>query len=128
MPWTGGRTAGELLAILDRDWRDEAQILAGDFNSLPSWPLVRSLTAERASGMPPLRDAWRDASVRTGSQGTFHWGFGFPGPRLDYILVRPRCTVSSATTHASRIDGVFASDHAALVAEVLLTPRIVYPS
>jgi hypothetical protein len=120
MPWTGHRTARELLAILDRDWKDEPQILVGDFNSLPSWPLVRSLTAERNGGPPPLRDAWREADTRTGPQGTFHWGFGLPGPRLDYILVRPRCTVMRVETLGARIGGVYPSDHFALAAEVEL--------
>jgi len=120
LPWTGSRVAGELLEILDRDWRDEPQILVGDFNAPPSWPLVRSLTAKGNGGIPPLRDAWRDAAVRTGPAGTFHWGFGFPGPRLDYILVRPRCRVTNAAVLASRIDGAFPSDHFALVAELEL--------
>jgi endonuclease/exonuclease/phosphatase family metal-dependent hydrolase len=110
-----------LLAIMDRDWRDEPQILVGDFNAPPSWPLVRSLTVERNGGIPPLRDAWRDAAVRTGPAGTFHWGFGLPGPRLDYILVRPRGAVSSAAVLGSRIDGIFPSDHFALVAELELS-------
>jgi len=119
-PWTGNRTAGELLAIPDRDWREEPQILVGDFNCLPSWPLVRTLTAERNGGPPPLRDAWRDADARTGPRGTFHWGFGLPGPRLDYILVRPRCAVRSVETLGARIGGVFPSDHFALAAEMEL--------
>ncbi|HYQ88471.1 MAG TPA: endonuclease/exonuclease/phosphatase family protein, partial [Candidatus Binatia bacterium] len=121
LPWTGGRVAGELLAILDRDWRDEPQILVGDFNAPSSWPLVRSLTAERNGGIPPLRDAWRDAAVRTGPAGTFHWGFGLPGPRLDYILVRPRCAITRVETLGSRIGGAFPSDHFALVAELELS-------
>jgi endonuclease/exonuclease/phosphatase family metal-dependent hydrolase len=122
LPWNEARTAIELLSTLDRHWKDEPQLLVGDLNCPPAGPLVRRLTADRSSDHPAFRDAWLDAKVREGSGRTFHWGFGLPGPRVDYILVRPQCLVSSATASEARIGGIFASDHFALAAELVLTP------
>jgi endonuclease/exonuclease/phosphatase family metal-dependent hydrolase len=121
LPWTEARAAGQLLAALDRRWKGETQILAGDFNCPPAGRLVRTLTAPRRTQPPAFRDAWPEARERKGAGRTFHAGFGLPGPRVDYILVRPHCTIASATTHGSRTGGMFASDHSALAAELELT-------
>jgi endonuclease/exonuclease/phosphatase family metal-dependent hydrolase len=123
LPWTGRRTANQLLAALDRDWNAEPQILAGDFNSPPSGTLLRTLAASRGTDLPALNDAWLEAGQRVGSGRTFHWGFGLPGPRLDYILVRPRCSVLRASTVGGRMGRTFPSDHFALAAEL----QIVLP-
>ncbi len=119
LPWTEARVATRLLAALDGGW-DVPQILVGDFNSPAAWPLMRSLTAKRPGNLPAFRDAWLEAKVREGAGQTFHWGFGLPGLRLDYILVRPQCLVSHARLSEARIGGIFASDHFALVAELEL--------
>jgi len=120
LPWTAGHTAKALLAILDRNWSGEPQILAGDFNSLHDWPLVRSLTANRNPGPPAFRDAWLEARSEEGVGTTFHWGFGLPGPRIDYILVRPRCQIPTAMTSGAASGRAFPSDHFALTADLQL--------
>jgi endonuclease/exonuclease/phosphatase family metal-dependent hydrolase len=125
VPWTARRTARELMERLDQDWNHEPQILAGDFNSTPAGAVVRSLLAGRNAGPPAFHDAWIEARRQGGTGRTFHWGFGLPGPRLDYILVRPLCPVLTASTSAVKTGGVFASDHAAFTAELELPTRAV---
>jgi endonuclease/exonuclease/phosphatase family metal-dependent hydrolase len=56
--------------------------------------------------------------VRECGPGSFHWGLGLPWPRIDYILVRPECVVSKATVLEGRMQGIFPSDHHAVVAEL----------
>jgi len=120
LPWNWARTAKELLSILGRDWHGEPQILAGDFNTLPWGPLVRLL---RDGGDDPTKgfhDAWLEARKREGRAWTFHWGVGWSGPRLDYIMVRPQSKVSKAMTLGTRTDRVFPSDHFAVAADLEL--------
>jgi endonuclease/exonuclease/phosphatase family metal-dependent hydrolase len=118
VPWNWARTGTELLELLDRDWTGEAQILVGDFNTLRRGPLFRTLIRKRDNGAPVVRDAWLEARVRECGPGSFHWGLGLPWPRIDYILVRPECVVSKATVLEGRMQGIFPSDHHAVVAEL----------
>ena len=120
LPWTASGTAKELLERLDQDWNHEAQILAGDFNATPGGPVMRLLLASGSAGPPAFRDAWVEARRQVGTGRTYHWGFGLPGPRLDYILLRPSCLVLNAATSIARTGRVFASDHAALTTELEL--------
>ena len=122
VPWTARRTAEELIGRLDRDWNHEPQILTGDFNSTPAGPVMRALLENRKGGPPTFNDAWIEARRRSGNGRTYHWGFGLPGPRLDYILVRPLCPVLNAATSSVRTGRVFASDHAAFTVSILLDP------
>jgi len=117
VPWTARATAEALFAGLGRVSRGEAQILAGDFNATPNGALVRSLTAG-GGGRDALHDTWAEAARREGSGGTFHWGMGAPGPRIDYILVRPGERVRSATTKSAPAGSPHASDHDALLVEL----------
>ena len=121
LPWMAGRMAGELLTAMNRDWNGEPQILVGDFNSPPAGPLLRALTAGDDTNPATLHDAWLEARLRQGTGQTFHWGFGLPGPRIDYILVRPRLPVPTAMTAGAATGGVFPSDHFALIADLDLT-------
>jgi endonuclease/exonuclease/phosphatase family metal-dependent hydrolase len=118
VPWTARRTAKELIERLDRDWNHEAQILVGDFNSTPAGPVIRALLQSRSGGLPAFHDVWVEARLRDGPGSTYHWAFGLPGPRLDYILVRPPYPVLSASTASVRRGHIFASDHHALTAEL----------
>lgn len=114
-----GRTRGApdgLRRLLDDHWSG-TQILAGDFNALPSGPLLKSLTGAGASRARAFQDAWTGA--RSGAKGgTFHWGLGLPGPRLDYVLVRPPCTVDSVRVAGMRVGRILPSDHYAVVADL----------
>jgi endonuclease/exonuclease/phosphatase family metal-dependent hydrolase len=118
LPWNWARTARELLILLGRDWNGESQVLVGDFNSPPGGPLLRLLRKGGDDPSKAFRDAWPDANVREGRGRTFHWGFGWSGPRLDYILVRPRMNVLKAMVIEERREGVFPSDHSALAADL----------
>jgi endonuclease/exonuclease/phosphatase family metal-dependent hydrolase len=118
LPWNWARTARELLLLLGKDWNGESQVLAGDFNSPPGSQLLRILRSGGGDHSRAFRDAWHDANVKEGRARTFHWGFGWSGPRLDYILVRPRMSVPKAMVVEDRKAGVIPSDHAALVADL----------
>ena len=67
-----------------------------------------------------VHDAWLEARQREGRGWTFHWGVGWSGPRLDYIMVRPQPKVERAMTLGSRTEKVFPSDHFAVVADLEL--------
>jgi len=118
VPWNWARTGTELLTLLDRDWSGEPQILVGDFNTLRRGPLFRRLIRTQENGTPVVLDAWLEARKRERGPGSFHWGYGLPWPRVDYILLRPRCEVSRAAIVGERIGGIFPSDHYAVVADL----------
>ena len=118
VPWTARQITSDLVAKLDQAWNHEPQILTGDFNSTPTGPVVRALLTSRNGGPPAFRDSWIEAKRRSGSGRTFHWGFDLPGPRIDYILVRPLCSVIEAGTSSFKTGSIFASDHAAFTADL----------
>lgn len=112
-PWVVPRTAALLRARLDRDRKGWPQILAGDLNAKPGGVLMRALVAD---GDPEtFHDAWTHAARRSGPEATFHWGLGRAGPRIDYVLVRPRLPVDSVAVIATG-EPPFASDHHPVVA------------
>jgi endonuclease/exonuclease/phosphatase family metal-dependent hydrolase len=117
-PWYALRNARALVHALDRMWNGLPQILAGDFNALPQWPVVRSIVARGQSRVPPFHDAWTEASARAGRGRTYHWGFGLPGPRLDYVFVRPRGLVKSAGVAPEDVTRPFPSDHMPVLVEL----------
>jgi len=121
VPWNWARTGTELLTLLDRDWSGEPQILVGDFNTLRRGPLFRRLIRTQENGTPVVLDTWLEARKRERGPGSFHWGCGLPWPRVDYILLRPRCEVSRAAIVGERIGGIFPSDHYAVVADLELS-------
>ena len=120
LPWTARLMAEDLLGRLDRWWNGATQIVTGDFNALPGGSVVGAMVAPRGD-RPRFADAWVAARRREGSAGTFHWGRGLPGPRLDYVFVRPDARVLCATTSTGGSGGTFPSDHAALTVELALT-------
>lgn len=121
MPWTARSTAETLLRIAGEQWDGGPQILAGDFNTMPFSTLVRSLTKSDMPGVPAFEDAFAHARARTGGGVTFHWGFGLPGPRIDYVLVRPPCGVDSVIVTGKRVGRTLPSDHYAVVVDLRLT-------
>jgi len=114
-----GRTNGtqdDLLRLLDDHWSG-TQILAGDLNALPSGPLLKSLVGVGAPRARAFQDVWTGA--RLGARGgTLHWGLGLPGPRLDYVLVRPPCTIEGVRISGTRVGRILPSDHYAVVADL----------
>jgi endonuclease/exonuclease/phosphatase family metal-dependent hydrolase len=121
IPWTGRRSAATLRARLDRDWRGWPQILAGDFNTPPSGILLRSLMVD--GDTRAFHDAWSESASRAGTGSTFHWGVGRAGPRIDYVLVRPRLPVAGATTIVPP-SPPFPSDHYPLVVTLGVSLRV----
>lgn len=105
-----------------RDWRTElsrlpepdpngpVRILAGDFNATPDHAAFRRL----------LRAGYRDAGIERGAALRPTWSAGERVPLfpLDHVLVDPRATVVSY-----RVFDVPGSDHKAVLAELVLTPR-----
>ena len=120
LPWNWSRTARELLLLLGHTWHGEGQVLVGDFNTLPNGPLLRILRNGRGDSSAAFSDSWHIAESRKGGTRTFHWGFGWPGPRLDYVMVRPRMIVSRVHTVTDRIGSIFPSDHFPVTADLEL--------
>src|SRR5262249_14672750 len=109
-------TARELREALDRRRSSALQILTGDFNSRPGGTLLRRLGADEPSDAG-FRDTWSAAERREGS-GSFHWGLGLPGPRIDHVLMRPARRVTRAWIVARSRGGGRISDHGALTVEI----------
>ncbi len=86
------------------------RILAGDFNATPDHAAFRRL----------LRAGYRDAGIERGAALRPTWSAGERVPLfpLDHVLVDPRATVVSY-----RVFDVPGSDHKAVLAELVLTPR-----
>jgi len=117
LPWREARTARELREILDRRRGEAPQILTGDFNSGPGGSLLRALGADGPPSGPGFHDTWAEAERREGS-GTFHWGLGLPGPRIDHVLMRPARRVTRAWIVAPERGRGRLSDHAPLTVEI----------
>ena len=121
LPWTARLMAEDLLGRLDRWWNGATQIVTGDFNALPGGSVVEAMVA------PPRRSpTFRGRVVSRrgdaqGSAGTFHWGRGLPGPRLDYDLRATGRARSLCDDVDRRIGRDLPSDHAALTVELALT-------
>jgi endonuclease/exonuclease/phosphatase family metal-dependent hydrolase len=90
--------------------------LVGDFNALPSSPLLRRLTSPAAGGFV---DAARSASERTGPPATYHWGKGATrlGLTLDYVLARTSLQPRRAEVVDVHEGSRYPSDHHPLVVE-----------
>jgi endonuclease/exonuclease/phosphatase family metal-dependent hydrolase len=119
LPWRERRTARELLAALDANRGEPLQILTGDFNSRAGGTLLGTLTAVESESGGGFRDTWAEAERREGG-GTFHWGLGLPGPRIDHVLVRPARRVARASVVAPGPGRARVSDHAPLTVEIEL--------
>jgi endonuclease/exonuclease/phosphatase family metal-dependent hydrolase len=120
LPWNWARTAQELLHLLGHTWQGEGQILVGDFNALPNGPLLRILRSGGGDSAAAFCDSWRIAESREGGRRTFHWGFGWSGPQLDYVMVRPRMKVTKVHTVRDRVGLIFPSDHFPVTADLEL--------
>jgi endonuclease/exonuclease/phosphatase family metal-dependent hydrolase len=90
--------------------------LIGDFNAIPSSPLLRSLTSASGAGFV---DAARSAAGRNGPPVTYHWGSGATrlGLTLDYVLARTSLHPQRAEVIDVHEGRVYPSDHHLLVVE-----------
>ena len=122
-PWHHAATArivgAQIEALARRDEGAASPIevfLMGDFNAVPSAPLLRRLT----SGSPPcLVDAARAAGEKFGPPVTFHWGRGSTrlGFTLDYVLARSTLSPSRVEVLDVHQGSTYPSDHHPLVVE-----------
>lgn len=126
---------GELAAfVVERATCAYPPVVTGDFNAEPDFDEIRSIcgykTAPAAPGLV-LLDAWRfaDPALPQGTWDIAHRdsvGFGLRPSCVDYILVGPPGPGGRGWIRGSRraadtpVDGVWASDHAAVVAELAL--------
>ncbi len=111
---TGARGLRERL---DRAWSGELQFLAGDFNARARGPVLRMLRTP-AGDTPGFHDLWEEARARNGTPGTHDLPGGAPGPRIDYLLVRPGVAVPRAEITVPRAGAVRASDHRPVTVDV----------
>lgn len=88
---------------------DVPVVLAGDFNDMPGSATHRTLTGT-------LHDAWMEAPLRGGPEGTFHGFSGTPGKRIDWILYRGLQSTRVRTIIDSA-EGRHPSDHFPVLAE-----------
>jgi endonuclease/exonuclease/phosphatase family metal-dependent hydrolase len=135
-PWHHGPTArivaaqlGELEAV-DVGRRDgkpatSSVFLLGDFNAVPSSPLLRSLTSPSGARFV---DAARSAAARAGPAVTYHWGRGATrlGLWLDYVLARTPRSASRAEVVDLHEGRHYPSDHHLVVVE--FSPLVGVPA
>ncbi|WP_405578324.1 endonuclease/exonuclease/phosphatase family protein [Streptomyces sp. NBC_01190] len=120
--------------IVERGAGPYPPVLTGDFNAEPDFDEVRLIrgyqTAPAARGLV-LLDAWRlaDPELPQGTWDIAHEDAVTPGPGpscVDYILVGPPRTGGRGAIRSARraghhpVDGVWPSDHAAVIAELAL--------
>jgi endonuclease/exonuclease/phosphatase family metal-dependent hydrolase len=119
-PWHYGITARVVAAETGRITGAEDVFLIGDFNTWPTSPLMRRLTSPRTG--PGFVDAVRHAQEHVGPRVTYHWGTGATrlGIRLDHVLARSRGVPARAEVVDVHEDGLYPSDHHALVVEFVL--------
>jgi endonuclease/exonuclease/phosphatase family metal-dependent hydrolase len=122
------------LARLIEELDPDHAILAGDLNAAPDAASVRFLLGLQALDGTSVayRDAWQhddpghtftpeNPTMPTGEEG--HWLLE-PGRRIDYVLVRCSAHGPTLATRACErlldapVDGVWASDHFGVVAEL----------
>lgn len=132
------RQSLELLRLL-ADCRDAPEVslpplVGGDLNAVPDSDEVRRLTGRRA-GVPGivLTDVWEQVGDADGAtwrrDNPYVADSAWPDRRLDYLLVawpRPKPVgnpVRAWLAGREAIDGVVPSDHAAVVAELVVPAR-----
>ena len=90
-------------------------VVTGDLNLTPDTEAIGILTDY-------LRDAYAQAPIRLGPEGTFT-GFNYEEParnRIDYIMTSPEVRTLRAAILTDAVDGRYPSDHFPVVAEVVL--------
>lgn len=111
--------------------RDPPVVIGGDFNAPPDSDEVRMLTGRRAVPVPGLvlSDCWEHTGDGPGatwrSDNPYQTATAWPNRRLDYVFVswpRPKPLGNPVRTWLAGIEpvgGVVASDHAAVVTELI---------
>lgn len=106
-------------------------VIGGDFNATPESDEIRLLTGRRSAPVAGLvlSDCWEHAGVGDGftwrSDNPYQATTAWPNRRLDYLFVswpRPKPLgnpVRAWLAGLEAVEGVFPSDHAAVVADIV---------
>ncbi|MEK7426844.1 MAG: endonuclease/exonuclease/phosphatase family protein [Actinomycetota bacterium] len=106
-------------------------VIGGDFNAVPDSDEVRMLTGRRAAPVAGLvlSDCWEHVGEGPGftwrADNPYQSVTAWPDRRLDYVFVswpRPKplgTAVSARLAGVEPVDGVYASDHAAVVVDLI---------
>ncbi|MGV9450257.1 endonuclease/exonuclease/phosphatase family protein [Streptomyces sp. NPDC003635] len=100
--------------------RDGATIVTGDFNAEPDSPELCLFAGD-------FRDAWAEAADPAAPAATWDWDPGLPyrrgprrGARIDYVRLGGPVSARAVRRAGDRpVDGVWPSDHAAVVADLV---------
>ena len=114
-----------LRGVLDARWNGGPQLLLGDFNASIDRPRLGLLLVGGEHGVPGFRDAWAEAPIRTGPEGTFQWGMADRSRgdlRIDYVFVRGPLRAVRAETRGLTQGKLVASDHDAVIVDLVDTP------
>lgn len=112
-----------LLAKIEQLGKDMPVILTGDFNDTPDSETIKNIT--NTNKPKYLQSSKAIATKVSGTDWTFHDFGRLPEnerPCLDYIFVSNRVSVSDFTVLPETIDGVFVSDHKAVMASITYSP------
>ena len=113
---------------------DHPVVLAGDLNAVPTSDEIRMLTGERPAPVPGLvmTDAWPQQGEGPGHtwdrRNPYVTDSTWPQRRIDYVLVawpRPKPVgnvISAWLAGTEPVEGVVASDHWAVVADLVDAP------
>lgn len=124
------RAVAQMVLDWGRGGRVHAPVVCGDLNAAPTADEVRMLTGQADLGIPlALVDAWAHRGVGPGDTwvqaNALTAGSYEPDRRIDYVLVGyPRDTAGRGAVTACRtfgdgaVDGVWASDHVGVVADL----------
>jgi endonuclease/exonuclease/phosphatase family metal-dependent hydrolase len=98
-----------LLAHLEATHARTPQVVIGDFNATPLWPVYRRVARLR-------RDAARASAERNGARPRPTWG---PGTRAPRVLRIDHAFVQALRVEAFRVERLPGSDHDAIVVDVV---------
>lgn len=103
--------------------KDDISFMTGDFNCTKesfAWQYLTGKTNSDTGETGGFADLWHKAEERINPVATFH---GFKGPhesnhRIDWILMKPELSVMKAETVIYQKNGLYASDHFGVYAEI----------
>lgn len=103
--------------------KDMPIIITGDFNDTPDSETIKNIT--NTNHKKYMLDSKSVATKRSGTDWTFHDFGRLPEnerPYLDYIFVSNRVSVSEFDVLPDKINGIFVSDHKAVMASITYHP------
>lgn len=113
---------------------DLPAVIGGDFNAVPDSDEIRMLTGRAPTPVKGLvlSDCWELAGNGPGAtwrdDNPYQLSTAWPNRRLDYLFVswpRPKPVGNPVATHLAGhepVDGIWPSDHAAVVADLVTPP------